>query len=111
MSQKTTFDWAVKILRWISTNGLKIFLQFYYSKTPVFELPPGWFPYYLEWVLSFPRAPLGSVSVQVWSSACLVAIALIAEIVTSIFSQATGTTAGTVPAGKTSSETEAKKTR
>ncbi|CAI7644122.1 unnamed protein product [Penicillium bialowiezense] len=79
--QKSSFDWAAKILRWISTNGLKMFIQFWYSKSPVFPLPIGWFPYYAEWIVSFPRAPLGSVSVQVWSNVCAAAIALAAEVV------------------------------
>ncbi|KAH2222624.1 GET complex subunit get1 [Aspergillus fumigatus] len=86
-AQKTSFDWSVKIARWLSTNGLKIFLQFYYSKTPVFALPAGWFPFYVEWVLSSPRAPRGSVSVQVWNSVCATAIAVMAEIVTSMLLQ------------------------
>lgn len=80
-AQKTSFDWSVKSARWLSTNGLKIFLQFWYSKTPVFALPVGWFPYYVEWVLSFPRAPLGSVSVQVWSNVCATAVAFLGELI------------------------------
>lgn len=80
-AQKTSFDWSVKSARWLSTNGLKIFLQFWYSKTPVFALPEGWFPYYVEWVLSFPRAPLGSVSIQVWSNVCATAVAFLGEII------------------------------
>ncbi|CAG8935300.1 unnamed protein product [Penicillium salamii] len=84
-SQKSSFDWTVKIARWLSTNGLKIFLQFWYSKTPVFPLPTGWFPYYAEWIVSFPRAPLGSVSIQVWSNVCAAAIALAAEVVGALF--------------------------
>ncbi|RJE25537.1 hypothetical protein PHISCL_02149 [Aspergillus sclerotialis] len=83
-AEKTSFDWSVKIARWLSTNGLKIFLQFYYSKTPVFALPANWFPYYVQWILSFPRAPLGSVSIQVWSNVCATAITAMAEVVTSI---------------------------
>jgi hypothetical protein len=47
----------------------------------VFPLPNGWFPYYVEWIVSFPRAPLGSVSIQVWSNVCAAAIALAAEVV------------------------------
>lgn len=81
-SQKASFDWAIKIGRWLSTNGLKLFLQFRYNKTPVFALPPDWLPYYVEWILSFPRAPLGSVSVQVWSSVCAAAVRLVFETVT-----------------------------
>ncbi|KAJ5095229.1 hypothetical protein N7532_007520 [Penicillium argentinense] len=79
-SQKTSFDWSVKTARWLSTNGLKIFLQFWYSKTPVFALPAGWFPYYVEWILSFPRVPLGYVSIQVWSNVCATAIGVVGDI-------------------------------
>jgi hypothetical protein len=45
----------------------------------MFWLPAGWVPYYVEWILSFPRAPLGSVSIQVWGAACASMIALAAE--------------------------------
>ncbi|RHZ48544.1 guided entry of tail-anchored proteins factor 1 [Aspergillus thermomutatus] len=99
-AQKTSFDWSVKIARWLSTNGLKMFLQFYYSKTPVFALPAGWFPSYVEWVLSFPRAPRGSVSVQVWNSVCATAIAVMAEIVTSMLLQMRSRTASPASAAK-----------
>lgn len=84
VAEKTSFEWSVKIARWLSTNGLKIFLQFYYSKTPVFALPANWFPYYIQWILSFPRAPLGSVSIQVWSNVCATAITAMAEVITSV---------------------------
>ncbi|CAI7595449.1 unnamed protein product [Penicillium pancosmium] len=87
-SQKSSFDWAVKIARWLSTTGLKIFLQFWYSKTPVFALPPDWFPYYVEWVLSFPRAPIGHVSIQVWSNVCASTIAVVGEILGAVIAQA-----------------------
>ncbi|KAA8649195.1 hypothetical protein EYZ11_012298 [Aspergillus tanneri] len=83
-AQKTSFDWSVKIARWVSTTGLKVFLQFWYSKTPVFALPEAWFPYYITWILSFPRAPLGSVSIHVWSNVCATAISVFAEIFTSL---------------------------
>ncbi|EPS28932.1 Protein get1 [Penicillium oxalicum] len=86
-SQKTSFDWSVKSARWLSTNGLKLFLQFWHSKTPVFALPPGWFPYYVEWVLSFPRAPLGSVSVQVWNNVCATAVLFFGELIGAIMAQ------------------------
>ncbi|GIK03734.1 GET complex subunit get1 [Aspergillus viridinutans] len=99
-AQKTSFDWSVKIARRLSTNGLKIFLQFYYSKTPVFALPAGWFPSYVEWVLSFPRAPRGSVSVQVWNSVCATAIAVMAEIVTSMLLQLRSRTASPASTAK-----------
>ena len=36
----------------------------------MFWLPKGWVPSYVEWILAFPRAPTGSVSIQVWGIAC-----------------------------------------
>lgn len=45
----------------------------------MFWMPAGWVPYYVEWILSFPRAPLGSVSINVWGIACASMIALAAE--------------------------------
>lgn len=82
-----------------------MFLQFWYSKTPVFALPEDWLPYYVQWILSFPRAPLGSVSIHIWSNVCATSIAVVAEvlgsILASVISQKQGTTAAK----------EAKKTR
>ncbi|RAK83155.1 hypothetical protein BO79DRAFT_291430 [Aspergillus costaricaensis CBS 115574] len=97
-SQKTSFDWGVKIVRWFGTSGLKFFLQFWYSKTPVFHLPEGWLPYYVAWVLSFPRAPMGSVSIQIWSNVCATAITTMAEVVTAVLLQRA--TAAAAPAAK-----------
>ncbi|KAJ9243781.1 hypothetical protein DTO169E5_2410 [Paecilomyces variotii] len=98
-ANKSSFEWTVKVARWLSTNGFKLFLQFYYSKTPVFELPPGWFPYYVEWVLAFPRAPMGTVSVQVWGSACAAAISLAGDVVASAVAPSKTRKAHAVPAG------------
>ncbi|PYI20949.1 hypothetical protein BO86DRAFT_11824 [Aspergillus japonicus CBS 114.51] len=98
-SQKSSFDWGVKAVRWIGTSGLKFFLQFWYSKTPVFMLPEGWVPYYVAWILSFPRAPFGSVSIQVWSNVCATAITTLAEIVTALLLQTDKGAAEPVPAG------------
>ncbi|GAQ37288.1 guided entry of tail-anchored proteins factor 1 [Aspergillus tubingensis] len=98
-SQKTSFDWGVKIVRWFGTSGLKFFLQFWYSKTPVFHLPEGWLPYYVAWVLSFPRAPMGSVSIQIWSNVCATAITTMAEVVTAVLLQR-ATAAAAAPAAK-----------
>ncbi|RAL16520.1 guided entry of tail-anchored proteins factor 1 [Aspergillus homomorphus CBS 101889] len=86
-SPKSSFDWGVKAVRWVGTSGLKFFLQFWYSKTPVFMLPDGWVPHYVAWVLSFPRAPFGSVSIQIWSNVCATAITTLAEIVTALLLQ------------------------
>ena len=51
----------------------------------MFWLPEGWVPYYVEWILSFPRAPLGSVSINVWGIACASMIALVAEAGTAAY--------------------------
>ena len=74
---KVSFDITVKSVRWLSTTGLKFFLQIWYSKTPMFDLPRSWLPWQVEWVLSFPRAPLGTVSIQIWGGACATVIALV----------------------------------
>jgi len=55
----------------------------------MFWLPAGWVPYYVEWILSFPRAPLGSISIQVWTAACAAAIALASEALAAVWVLAT----------------------
>lgn len=74
---KTTFDRVVMVLRWGGTNGLRFFIQFWYAKQPLFWIPRGWVPGYVEWILAFPRAPTGSVSIQMWGVACATAIQLV----------------------------------
>ncbi|EEQ28341.1 GET complex subunit get1 [Microsporum canis] len=74
---KTSFDWTIKTVRWVSTTGVTVILQFWFSKSPIFDLPRGWLPWQVEWILSFPRAPLGTVSIQVWGGACGTVIALV----------------------------------
>lgn len=50
----------------------------------MFWIPKGWVPYYGEWLLSFPRAPLGSVSIQAWSLACAAVILLVSDTLVAI---------------------------
>ncbi|OAX82577.1 protein GET1 [Emergomyces africanus] len=76
---KSSFDMTIKSVRWAATSGLMLFLQFWYSKMPIFTLPPGWIPWQVEWVLSFPRAPLGTVSIQIWGGACAAVVALVGD--------------------------------
>lgn len=45
----------------------------------MFWIPQGWVPYYAEWLLSFPRAPIGSISIPVWAVACKTIITLISD--------------------------------
>lgn len=42
-------------------------------------------PWAAEWLLSFPRAPMGSVSVNVWGVACAAVITMVGEAVTAVF--------------------------
>lgn len=51
----------------------------------MFWLPAHWVPYYVEWILSFPRAPLGSISIQVWTAACAAIIALASEALAAVW--------------------------
>lgn len=76
-----SFDKTVTSARWLCTSGMRWFLPFWYSREPMFWLPHGWFPYYAEWLISFPRAPLGSVSVASWQLACTGVIALVADTI------------------------------
>jgi hypothetical protein len=80
-SFRNTFDSVVSKLRWLGTQGVNFLLNGWYAKTPMFWLPQGWVPYQAEWVLSLPRAPLGSISVNVWGIACGSVIAMLGELV------------------------------
>jgi len=97
---KSTFDSAVNTLRWLGTNGLRMLLQFWFSKQPMFWIPSGWVPYYAEWLLSFPRAPLGSISIQAWVLACGAIILLINDAIIAVV--------GLVISSKASAETSQK---
>lgn len=88
-SHQTTFTSTVSTLRWLGTQGLRFILQFWFSKSPMFWIPAGWVPYYAEWILSFPRAPLGSVSINIWGIACASVIALVGEALTAAYVLAT----------------------
>jgi tail-anchored protein insertion receptor len=78
-SQKSTFTLRANTARTILITGLNLFLQFWYAKQALFWIPKGWVPYYAEWILSFPRAPLGSVSLQVWTMACSGVVKMVSE--------------------------------
>lgn len=83
-ASRGSFDKTVTSARWLCTSGLRWFLPFWYSREPMFWLPHGWFPYYAEWLISFPRAPLGSVSVASWQLACRGVIVLVADTIGAI---------------------------
>ncbi|KAI0378296.1 CHD5-like protein-domain-containing protein [Hypomontagnella monticulosa] len=89
-ASKAKFDSYVNILRWLATTGLKFILPFWYAKQPMFWLPHGWFPYYAEWILSFPRAPLGSVSIASWQTACTGVVMLLSDTIAAFLGLALG---------------------
>ncbi|MCJ1225451.1 GET complex subunit get1 [Toensbergia leucococca] len=78
---KSSFDNYVSIARWLATNGFRFFLQFWYAKQALFWVPRGWVPGYVEWMLAFPRAPRGSVSIQIWGIACATVVQLVGAAV------------------------------
>jgi hypothetical protein len=84
-SARSTFDSRATMIRWILTSGVRLFLQFWHSRTPVFTFPRGWVPWYVEWTLAFPRAPSGSVSINVWSAACTAVLKVLGDLVGYLF--------------------------
>ena len=76
-THRQTFTRITTTLRYFGTNGLRLLLQFYFAKTPLFWIPTGWVPNYAAFLLAFPRAPRGSVSVQVWGIACATVVQMV----------------------------------
>jgi tail-anchored protein insertion receptor len=56
----------------------------------MYWLPKGWLPWYGEWILAFPYAPRGSVSVQVWTMASGSILAMVIDAVKSVLTLALG---------------------
>ena len=83
---------------------MKMFLQFWHAKTPVFTYPQGWLPWPVEWLLAFPRVTYGAVSINVWSMACGTVIALVGDTLLAMATQTQSSTAAkqkvTMEAGK-----------
>lgn len=65
----------------MGTHGTTFLCNFYFGKNAMFYLPVAWLPYPVEWVLSFPRAPLGGVSVNIWGMACAGVIGMGSEAI------------------------------
>lgn len=76
---RASFDRYLTFIRLVLTRGVQWFLPFWYPKQPMVWLPYGWFPSYVERFASFPRAPIGSVSIVVWQWACYGILKLIIE--------------------------------
>lgn len=109
-SARASFDTKATAIRWTCTSGLRFALQFWHAKTPVFTYPRGWFPWYIEWLLGFPRCPYGGVSINVWSVACGTVIALAWDVGVYILQYVRGTKVGVekqkikVPVSSTTAE-------
>lgn len=84
-ASKSKFNNILTAARMILTKGPQYIIPFWYAKEPMFWLPHGWFPYYAEWIISFPRAPIGSVSVASWQLACSGIIALVGDLISGIY--------------------------
>lgn len=101
---------AVKTVRWLSTTGLKMFLQFWYAKSPIFDLPNDWFPWQMEWLLAFPRAPRGTVSIQIWGGACSAVVSLVGDAIGAVIAHLVSRrSADAVKAGTTTRNQEKEK--
>lgn len=79
-SSKSKLDNYFIFVRLVLTKVPQYFLPFWYGKEPMLWLPYGWFPYYAEWIMSFPSAPMGSVSAPSWQLACSGFITLVSEL-------------------------------
>ena len=89
-SFKSNFDRSLTALQFLGSQALNFGCTMYYAKEPMFWLPQGWVPYPVEWVLSLTRAPLGCVSVNVWSFACASVIAMVSEAVMAMWTLRAG---------------------
>lgn len=43
----------------------------------MYWVPRGWVPGYVEWLLAFPKAPTGSVSIVTWDLSCQCVILMV----------------------------------
>ncbi|KAL7806040.1 CHD5-like domain-containing protein [Trichoderma gracile] len=84
-SARSRFDSTLTALRLLITRAPQYIIPFWYATEPMFWLPYGWFPYYAEWIISFPRAPLGSVSIASWQLACTGVVTLLRDLLTFVF--------------------------
>ena len=88
--------------RWLSINGLRLAIQFWYSRTAAFRVPPGWIPGAFAWVVGFPGLKNDQrvtnsedrgtgVSVLVWGWVCVVVIGIFGDILKSAWELSRGT--------------------
>lgn len=72
----------------------------------MFWIPKGWLPFFVEWLLSFPMAPRGSISVYIWGIACASVIQMVSDALVAVFVLAVGKSR---EAGRRKSEAEGEK--
>ncbi|PNY29635.1 Protein GET1 [Tolypocladium capitatum] len=99
-ASRKKFDNYLTAVRILVTKVPQYVIPFWYGKEAMFWLPYGWFPYYAEWIISVPRAPLGSVSAPSWQLACSGFIKLASELVAYVW-RAFVNGAPTGPTGET----------
>lgn len=84
-ASRAKLDVYLNAARLLLTHAPHYLIPLWYAKEPMFWLPRGLFPYYAEWFLSLPKAPLGSVSIMSWQVACTAVIKLLSEAVAAAF--------------------------
>ncbi|KAK6910865.1 protein GET1 [Kwoniella mangroviensis CBS 8886] len=103
-TSKSSFTTKFKSFIWVITFGSKLILVWWYRKQPVFWLPQGWVPYPVAWLISFPSAPIGSVSSGAWSAVCTRVLISLEEIVKALLEPSTP--AGPIPTASFPSASE-----
>ena len=89
-ASRQKFDTYLNVARILLTRAPHYLIPLWYAKEPMFWLPSGLFPYYAEWFLSLPKAPLGSVSIMSWQVACTAIIKLMSETVAAVYALVVG---------------------
>ena len=84
-ASRTAFQTRATGIRWFLTTGLRLALQFWFAKSAMFWLPAGAVPPAVEWVLAFPKAPRGGVSIQVWVFAVGQMVSVVLEVAMGIW--------------------------
>ncbi|KAL5485146.1 GET1 [Sanghuangporus weigelae] len=68
-SARNSYKLKFNTFIWLLTTGAQFVIGWWYRKSAVFYLPPGWLGP-ATWFLSLPFAPSGSVSCGAWQMAC-----------------------------------------
>lgn len=85
-TNKDKINWYVSKLTLVLLTIPMYFIKFWYRKQVLFYLPKGVLPYPIEWVLSIPFFPLGTVGLTVWTFAVNTVIEELISWITFAFS-------------------------